>query len=52
MNPVTLSLIEEKVGNSLESTDTEDYSLHGTSIVQPLKLPTKKWDLRKLKSIR
>ena len=52
MNPVTLNLIDEKVGNSLEAIDTGDYSLHGASIVQSLKLTINKWVIRKLKSTR
>ena len=43
-------LIDEKVVNSLELTDTEKDFLNRISLAQTLRLTTNKWDLMKMKS--
>ncbi|KAL6039213.1 hypothetical protein STEG23_005631 [Scotinomys teguina] len=50
IKPVTLNLIEEKIGNSLEHTDTGDYFLNIPPVAQTLRTTINKWDLLKLKS--
>ena len=50
MNLEIMKLTEEKVGNILKHTDTGDYFLNRTLIVQTLKSTINKWDFMKLKS--
>ncbi|KAL6061464.1 hypothetical protein STEG23_034784 [Scotinomys teguina] len=49
IKPDTLNLIEEKLGNSLECTGTEDNILNTTPIAQMLRSTINKWDIQKLK---
>ena len=46
----TLNLIEEKVGNSLESIDTGEDFLSRALTTQALRSTINEWDLMKLKS--
>jgi hypothetical protein len=50
IKPDILNLIEEKVGNSLELTDTGDNFLNRTQKAQAVKSILAKWDLMRLKS--
>jgi hypothetical protein len=50
IEPDTVNLIEEKVGNSLERTGTEDNFLNRTPTAQVLRSTINNWDLMKLKS--
>ena len=50
MNPVTLNLIEEKVGSTLELIGTGDHFLNITPVAQTLRETINKWNLPKLKS--
>ena len=50
INPVALSLLEEKVGSNLECFGTEDYFLNITPVAQTPKATINKWDLLKLRS--
>ena len=43
INPVTLNLIEEKVGSSLELIGRRDYFLNITPVAQTLRLTINKW---------
>ena len=47
INQATLNLIEEKVGSSLECTDTGDHFLNLTPVAQALKSTFYKWNLLK-----
>ncbi|KAL6066321.1 hypothetical protein STEG23_033459 [Scotinomys teguina] len=49
-NTVTLKLIEEKVGNTLEHIGTGDHFLNITPIAQTLSATINQWDHMKLKS--
>ena len=48
---VTLNIIEETVGNTLEPIGTGNHFLNITPAAQTLRHPINKWDLLKLKSI-
>ena len=48
----TLNIIEEKVGNTLESIGTGNHFLNITPVTQTLREKRNKWDLLKLKSFR
>ena len=50
IKPVTLNLIEEKVGNILECIDTGDHFLNITPVAQTLRAMINRWDLLKLRS--
>ncbi|KAL6030515.1 hypothetical protein STEG23_025276 [Scotinomys teguina] len=50
INPDTLNLIEEKVGNTLERTGTGDHFLNITPTAQTLSITINQWDHMKLKS--
>ena len=50
INLMTLNLIEEKVGNSLQCMGTGDYFLSITLIIQTLRTTINKWDPMKPKS--
>ena len=50
INPVTLNLIEEKLGTCLEHSGTRDIFLNITPVAQTLRLTIIRWDLLKLKS--
>lgn len=50
MNSVALTVIEEKVGNSLEHNGTGDSFLNRTKIVMASTSTINKWVLMKLKS--
>ena len=50
INPVTLNLIEEKLGSSLEHIGTEDHLLNITPVAQTLRGTINKWNLLKLRS--
>ena len=50
INPVTLNLIEKKMGSSLERTGTGDHFLNITPVAQTLRATVNKWDLLKLKT--
>jgi hypothetical protein len=50
IKPVTLNLLEEKVGNSLEHIGIGDSFLDRTAIAQVLRSTLNKWDFMKLKS--
>ncbi|KAL6086082.1 hypothetical protein STEG23_032675, partial [Scotinomys teguina] len=50
INPVTLNLIEEKVGSTLERIGTGDHFLNITPIVQTLSATINQWDYMKLRS--
>jgi hypothetical protein len=50
INPDTLSLIEEKIGNSLNCIDTGEKFLNRTQMAQALKSKIDKWDFTKLQS--
>ncbi|KAL6081919.1 hypothetical protein STEG23_009864 [Scotinomys teguina] len=47
---ITLNLIEERVGSSLECIVTGDHFVNTTPIAQTLRLTTNKWDLMKPKA--
>ncbi|KAL6061214.1 hypothetical protein STEG23_014647, partial [Scotinomys teguina] len=50
INPVTLNLIEEKVGSTLERIGTGDHFLNITPIAQTLSATINQWDYMKLRS--
>ena len=50
INPATLNLLEEKVGNTLELIGTGDRFLNITPVAQTLRSAINKWDLLKLRS--
>ena len=50
INPATLNLLEDKVGNTLELIGTGDRFLNTTPVAQTLKSTIDKWDLLKLRS--
>ncbi|KAL6083832.1 hypothetical protein STEG23_027742 [Scotinomys teguina] len=50
INPVTLNLIEEKVGSTLECIGTGDHFLNITPIAQTLSATINQWDYMKLRS--
>lgn len=50
INPDTLNLLEDKVGNTLELIGTGDHFLNITPVAQTLRLTINKWDLLKLRS--
>ena len=50
IKPATLSLIEEKVGSTLECIGTGNHFLNITPEAQTLRETINKWDLPKLKS--
>ncbi|KAL6083342.1 hypothetical protein STEG23_036912 [Scotinomys teguina] len=50
INPVTLNLIEEKVGSTLERIGTGDHFLNITPIAQKLSATINQWDYMKLRS--
>ncbi|KAL6080898.1 hypothetical protein STEG23_018057 [Scotinomys teguina] len=50
INPVTLNLIEEKVGNTLERIGTGDQFLNITPTAQTLSATINQWDYMKLRS--
>ena len=50
INPVTLNLIEEKVGSTLEHTDTREQLLNIIPVAQTLRATINKWNLLKLRS--
>ena len=50
IKPVTLNLIEEKVGSTLECIGTGNHFLNRTPTAQTLRETINKWDLLKLKS--
>ena len=50
INPAILSLIEEKVGSSLQHMGTGDHFLSITPVTQTLRATINKWDLLKLRS--
>ncbi|KAL6069427.1 hypothetical protein STEG23_009780, partial [Scotinomys teguina] len=50
INPVTLKLIEEKVGSTLERIGTGDQFLNITPTAQTLSAPISQWDYMKLGS--
>ena len=50
IKPATLSLIEEKVGSTLERIGIGDHFLNITPAALILRETTNKWDLQKLKS--
>ncbi|KAL6057836.1 hypothetical protein STEG23_034039 [Scotinomys teguina] len=50
INPVTLNLIEEKVGSTLEHIGTGDHFLNITPIAQTLSATINQWDHMKLRS--
>ena len=50
INPVTLNLIEEKVGSILEHMDTGDHFLNIIPVAQTLKATINKWDILILRS--
>ena len=47
---ITLNLIEEKVGSTLECIGTGDHFLKITSVAQTLRKTINKWDLLNLKN--
>ena len=49
IDPITLNLIEEKVGSSLELFGTGDHFLSITPVAQTLRLTINNWNLQKLK---
>ncbi|KAL6080777.1 hypothetical protein STEG23_016050 [Scotinomys teguina] len=49
-DPVTLNLIEEKVGSTLEHIGTGEYFLNITPIAQTLSATINQWDYMKLRS--
>ncbi|KAL6032546.1 hypothetical protein STEG23_038055, partial [Scotinomys teguina] len=51
INPVTLNLIEEKVGSTLECIGTGDHFLNITPTAQTLSTTINQWDYMKLRSI-
>ena len=50
INLMTLNLIEEKVGSSLQDMGTGDHFLGRTLVAQTIKATMNKWDLLKLRS--
>ena len=50
INPVTLNLLEEKVGTTLEQIGTGDRFLNTTPVAQTMRSAINKWDLLKLRS--
>ncbi|KAL6086150.1 hypothetical protein STEG23_004403 [Scotinomys teguina] len=50
INPITLNLIEEKVGSTLERIGTGDHFLNMTSTAQTLSATINQWDYMKLRS--
>ncbi|XP_076422449.1 membrane-associated guanylate kinase, WW and PDZ domain-containing protein 2 isoform X12 [Peromyscus maniculatus bairdii] len=50
INPATLNLLEEKVGNSLERLGIGDHFLNITPVAQTLRQTINQWDLLKLRS--
>ncbi|WP_254797632.1 hypothetical protein [Geopseudomonas aromaticivorans] len=50
INPATLNLLEDKVGNTLELIGTGDHFLNITPVAQTLRSTINKWDLLKLRS--
>ena len=50
IKPVTLNLIDEKVGSTLEHIGTDNHFLDITPAAQALRETINKWDLLKLKS--
>ncbi|KAL6031328.1 hypothetical protein STEG23_000681 [Scotinomys teguina] len=50
INPVTLNLIEEKVGSTLARIGTRDHFLNITPIAQTLSATINQWDYMKLRS--
>ena len=50
IKPETLTLIEEKLGNSLEHIGTGNNFLNRTPMAQALRSTVDKWDLMKLQS--
>ena len=48
VNPDTLNLIEEKVGNSLELSGTDNDFLNRSQLVQALRQTINRWDLTRL----
>jgi hypothetical protein len=48
--PDTMTLVEKKVGKSLEHMGTGEIFLNRTPLIFPLRSTVNKWDLRKLKS--
>ena len=50
INPVTLNLLEEKVGITLEQIGTGDRFLNIMPVAQTLRSAINKWDLLKLRS--
>ena len=48
--PITLNLIEEKVGSTLEYIGTRNSFLNMTPVAQTLRATINKWDFLKLKS--
>ena len=51
INPVTLNLLEEKVGGTLERIGTGDSFLNITPVAQTVRSTINKWDLLKLRSV-
>ena len=49
INPVTLNLVEEKVGNSLEHVDTGEHFLNIIPVAKILRSTVNKWYLLKLR---
>ena len=50
INPATLNILEDKVGNTLELIGTGDRFLNILPVAQTLRSTIDKWDLLKLKS--
>ena len=50
MTPITLNLMEEKLGNTLEHIDTRDHFLNRTPVAQTPRATVNKRDLLKLRS--
>ena len=50
INPITLNLIEEKVGSNLQHMGTGDHFLHRTPVAQTIRATMNKWDRLKLRS--
>ena len=51
INPATLNLLEDKVGNTFELIGTGDCFLNITPVAQTLSSTIGKWDLLKLRSL-
>ena len=49
INPITIKLTEERVGNSLQYMGTGDNFLYLTSVAQKIRATMNKWELLKLR---